>query len=97
MLLTHLFQDALIEELLQFFVAVVDTELLKAVMLKILWEDEKNRSRKKKIWISINFKKPVLIMVGEGSKFLTMSPGNEVFLCIREILLRNIHRQVSIW
>lgn len=35
-LLTHLFQDALVEELLQFLIAVVDAELLKAVMFKIL-------------------------------------------------------------
>ena len=35
-LITHLLEDSLIEELLQLLIAVVDTELLKAVMLKIL-------------------------------------------------------------
>lgn len=33
---THLFQYALIEKLLQLFITVVDAELLKAVVLKIL-------------------------------------------------------------
>lgn len=36
MLLTHLFQNTLVEELLQFFIAVIDAELFEAVMLKIL-------------------------------------------------------------
>lgn len=33
---SHLFQDALVEELLQLLVTVVDAELLKAVVLKVL-------------------------------------------------------------
>ena len=33
---SHLLQDALIEELLQLLVTVVDTELLKAVVFKVL-------------------------------------------------------------
>lgn len=37
-LFTHLFQNTLVEELLQFLIAVIDTELLKAVMFKILYE-----------------------------------------------------------
>jgi len=31
----YLFEDSLIEKLLQFLIAVVDTELLKAVHLKV--------------------------------------------------------------
>lgn len=34
--LTHLFQNPLVEELLQFLIAVIDTELFEAVVLKIL-------------------------------------------------------------
>ena len=34
---SHLFQDALVEELLQLLIAVVDAELLKAVVLEIFW------------------------------------------------------------
>lgn len=34
--LTHLLENTFVEELLQFLIAVIDTELLKAVMLKIL-------------------------------------------------------------
>lgn len=40
-LLTHLFQNTLVEELLQFLVAVIDTELLKAVVFEILLREEK--------------------------------------------------------
>ena len=32
---SHLLQDALVEELLQFLVTVVDAELLEAVVLKV--------------------------------------------------------------
>lgn len=32
----HLFQNTLVEELLKFLVAVIDTELLKAVVFEIL-------------------------------------------------------------
>lgn len=35
-LMTHLFQYAFIKKLLQLFVAIVDAELLEAVVLKIL-------------------------------------------------------------
>ena len=35
--MTHLLEDALVEELLQLLVAVVDAELLKAVVLKVFW------------------------------------------------------------
>lgn len=37
---SHLLQDALIEELLQFLVTVVDAELLEAVVFKVLCETE---------------------------------------------------------
>lgn len=40
---SHLFQDALIEELLQFLVTVVDAELLEAVVLKVLCKEKKQR------------------------------------------------------
>ena len=39
----HLLQDALVEELLQLLVAVVDAELLKAVVLKVLCGGERGR------------------------------------------------------
>ena len=35
--MTDLLENALIEELLQLLVAVVDAELLKTVVLKVLW------------------------------------------------------------
>lgn len=34
-LLTHLFENAFVEELLQFLIAVIDAELFKAVVLKV--------------------------------------------------------------
>lgn len=40
-ILSHLLQDALVEELLQFLVAVVDAELLEAVVFKVLCEKER--------------------------------------------------------
>jgi hypothetical protein len=43
---THLLQDALVEELLQLLVAVVDAELLKAVVLKVFWEPEEEEEDK---------------------------------------------------
>lgn len=40
-LLTHLLEDALVEELLQFLIAVIDAELLEAVVLEIFLEKKK--------------------------------------------------------
>lgn len=42
---SHLLQDALIEELLQFLVTVVDAELLEAVVFKVLCETETEVNR----------------------------------------------------
>lgn len=43
---SHLLQDALVEELLQFLVTVVDAELLEAVVFKVLWKNMETESVK---------------------------------------------------
>lgn len=39
---TYLFEDALIEELLQLLITVVDAELLETVVLEIFWETQRD-------------------------------------------------------
>lgn len=41
--MTHLFQYAFIKKLLQLFITIVDAELLKAVVLEILWTEYKKK------------------------------------------------------
>lgn len=46
---SHLFQDALIEELLQFLITVVDAELLEAVVFKVLCKTEAAADKSNKL------------------------------------------------
>lgn len=43
---SHLLQDALVEELLQLLITVVDAELLEAVVFKVLWKNTETESVK---------------------------------------------------
>lgn len=75
-LITHLFQNTLVEELLQFLVAVVDAELLKAVVFEIFWGKEKKE--RNKVYFN-SFLKPVLIKPVEGNE---SSSKSKIFLWV---------------